>query len=190
MSTFGIILVVVAVLMVIYAVTAYNSFTVLKNRIENQGAQIEVQLKRRADLIPNLIETAKGYAKFEKGTLENITRLRGNVVNAANARESYAANNELGREFNRIMAVSENYPELKANSNFMKLQEELSETEEKIAKSRQFYNDVVTKYNTAIMLFPKSLFAGIFGFKKIELLEASAEEKKSVKIDSSDFNLE
>ncbi|MCM1497714.1 MAG: LemA family protein [Clostridium sp.] len=190
MSTVGMILVVVAVVLVIYAIAVYNSLTVLKNRVENQGAQIEVQLTRRADLIPNLLEIAKGYAKFEKSTLENITRLRSNVVNAANMKESYMANDALGKEVGRILAVSENYPELKANSNFMKLQEELAETEDKIAKSRQFYNDVVTKYNTAVMLFPKSLFAGLFGFQKHELLEASSEKKKSVEIDSSDFHLD
>ena len=181
---------VILVLIIGYAIGVYNKLTTLKNRIENQGAQVDVQLKRRADLIPNLLETTKGYAKYEKSTLENIARLRGNVMNAKTAEEAYSANNALGRELGRIIAVSENYPELKANGNFTRLMQELSDTEEKIAKSRQFYNDVVTKYNTQIMLFPKSFFAGMFGFKKHSLLEAAAEERKSVKIDSSAFNFE
>lgn len=178
----------VVIIIAVCAIGAYNSFIKLKNRIENQAAQIDVQLKRRADLIPNLIETTKGYAKYEKSTLENITRCRSNVLNAKNTMESYQANSELSRELSRIIAVSESYPELKANENFLRLQSELSETEDKIAKSRQFYNDVVTKYNTQIMLFPKSIFAGMFGFKKCELMEAAAEERKNVQIDSSSFD--
>lgn len=177
----------VSVLMIGYAISVYNKLTTLRNRVENQGAQVDVQLKRRADLIPNLLETTKGYAKYEKSTLDNITRLRGSVMNAKTAEEAYSANNALGRELGRIIAVSENYPELKANGNFTRLMRELSDTEEKIAKSRQFYNDVVTKYNTQISLFPKSFFAGIFGFKKHSLLEAAAEERTNVQISSSDF---
>lgn len=174
--------VVLAVLLAVYMITVYNKFIVLRNRVENQGAQIDVQLKRRADLIPNLVETVKGYAKHEKDTFENIAKYRSNVLSAADITESNRANNELSRELNRILAVSESYPELKADTHFAKLQQELFDTEDKIAKSRQFYNDIVTKYNTQIMLFPKSIFAGIFRFKKIELLEASVEERKNVEI--------
>ena len=155
--------------------------------MENQGAQVDVQLKRRADLIPNLIETTKGYANYEKGTLTAVTELRNKMVNASNMGEAYQANVELNKELARIMVISENYPELKANSNFMKLQNELSDTEEKIAKARQFYNDVVTKYNTQIMLFPKSIFAKMLGFKKNALLEATEKEKESVKIEADTF---
>lgn len=185
------IIVIIAIVLVIMLLGAlikiYNGFVVLRNRVENQGAQIEVQLKRRADLIPNLIETTKGYANYEKETLTTVTELRSKVLNAATAKESYEASNALERQLAHIMALSENYPELKANANFLNLQAELSDTEDKIVKSRQFYNDIVTKFNTEIMLFPKSIFAGIFGFKKFELLEAAPEERESVKIDSNTF---
>ena len=178
---------VVVVLLLVYIIKIYNGLVVLKNRVENQGAQVDVQLKRRADLIPNLIETTKGYANYEKGTLTAVTELRNKMVNASNMDEAYQANVELNKELARIMVISENYPELKANGNFMKLQNELSDTEEKIAKARQFYNDVVTKYNTQIMLFPKSIFAKMLGFKKNALLEATEKEKKSVKIEADTF---
>lgn len=178
---------VIVVLLIACAIKMYNSLIVLKNRVENQGAQIEVQLKRRADLIPNLIETTKGYAKYEKGTLMAVTELRSKVLNAASTEESYQANAELNKEVSRIMAVSENYPELKANTNFLQLQKELADTEDKVVKARQFYNDVVTKYNTEIMLFPKSIFAGMFGFKKVALLEATAQERESIKMDADTF---
>lgn len=185
-----IILAVVAVLIVILIaaiIKIYNGFIVLKNRVENQGAQVDVQLKRRADLIPNLIETTKGYANYEKGTLTAVTELRNKVLYASNTNEAYQANAKLNKNLSQIMAISESYPELKANTNFLKLQKELSDTEEKITKARQFYNDVVTKYNTEIMLFPKSIFAGMFGFRKCTLLEASAEEKENVKIEADTF---
>ena len=178
---------VVVVLLLVYIIKVYNSLVVLKNRVENQGAQVDVQLKRRADLIPNLIETTKGYANYEKGTLTAVTELRSKMVNASNTGEAYQANVELNKELARIMVISDNYPELKANTNFMKLQDELSDTEEKIAKARQFYNDVVTKYNTQIMLFPKSIFAKMLGFKKNALLEASENEKANVKIGADTF---
>lgn len=185
-----IILAVVAILIVILIaaiIKIYNGFIVLKNRVENQGAQVDVQLKRRADLIPNLIETTKGYANYEKGTLTAVTELRNKVLHASNTNEAYQANAKLNKNLSQIMAISESYPELKANTNFLKLQKELSDTEEKITKARQFYNDVVTKYNTEIMLFPKSIFAGMFGFRKCTLLEASAEEKENVKIEADTF---
>lgn len=130
-----------------YIIKEYNGFIVLKNRVENQGSQIDVQLKRRADLIPNLIETTKGYANFERETLTTVTKLRNTMLNASNTDEAYQANVELNHTLARIMAISEKYPELKANANFLRLQDELSDTEDKIAKARQFYNDVVTKYD-------------------------------------------
>lgn len=186
-TVIAVIAAVVVVLFLAYIIKTYNGLIVLKNRVENQGAQVDVQLKRRADLIPNLIETTKGYANYEKGTLTAVTELRNKMVNASNMDEAYQANVELNKELARIMVISENYPELKANSNFMKLQNELSDTEEKIAKARQFYNDVVTKYNTQIMLFPKSIFAKMLGFKKNALLEATEKEKESVKIEADTF---
>ena len=170
-----------------YIIKEYNGFIVLKNRVENQGSQIDVQLKRRADLIPNLIETTKGYANFERETLTTVTKLRNTMLNASNTDEAYQANVELNHTLARIMAISEKYPELKANANFLRLQDELSDTEDKIAKARQFYNDVVSKYNTQIMLFPKSIIANMFGFRKNALLEASMSEKESIKMDSDTF---
>lgn len=179
----------IAAVVIILAVIIkmYNGLVVLKNRVENQGAQVEVQLKRRADLLPNLIETTKGYANYEKGTLEKVTELRSKVLHASSASESYQASNALGRELHQMLVHSEAYPELKANANFLKLQDEFSDTEDKIVKARQFYNDTVTKYNTKIMMFPTSIFAGIFGFRKEELLEATLEERQSVKIEADTF---
>lgn len=185
--TVAAIVAVIIVILLLGIIKMYNGLVVLKNRVDNQGAQVEVQLKRRADLIPNLIETTKGYANYEKGTLTEVTELRSKMMNASNTSEAYQINAKLSREVSKIIAVSENYPELKANTNFMKLQQELSETEDKIAKARQFYNDIVTKYNTAIMLFPKSIFAAMFGFGKNPLLEATAQERESIKIDENTF---
>ncbi|MBQ4522306.1 MAG: LemA family protein [Lachnospiraceae bacterium] len=186
-TVIAVIAAIVVVLLLVYIIKIYNGLVVLKNRVENQDAQVDVQLKRRADLIPNLIETTKGYANYEKSTLTAVTELRNKMVNASNTGEAYQANVELNKELARIMVISENYPELKANANFLKLQDELSDTEEKIAKARQFYNDVVTKYNTQIMLFPKSIFAKMLGFKKNALLEATENEKESVKIGADTF---
>lgn len=177
----------VIVILLFAIIKMYNGLVVLKNRVDNQGAQVEVQLKRRADLIPNLIETTKGYANYEKGTLTAVTELRSKVLHASNTSEAYQMNAQLSKEVSKIMAVSENYPELKANANFLRLQQELSETEDKIVKARQFYNDIVTKYNTAIMVFPRSIFATMFGFEKKSLLEATVQEKESIKIDENTF---
>lgn len=185
-----VIAVAVIVFIAVIMVMEYNSLVVLRNRVDNQSAQVDVQLKRRAELIPNLIETAKGYAKFEKSTLTDITQLRNKVMNSGDTSEACAADAKLGRVCSKVLALGESYPELKANTNFLKLQEELSETENKIVIARQFYNDVVTKYNTHIMLFPKSFFAKMFGFKKYALLESAAEERKNVQLSSSDFNFE
>lgn len=177
----------VIVILLFALIKTYNGLVVLKNRVDNQGAQVEVQLKRRADLIPNLIETTKGYANYEKGTLTAVTELRSKVLHASNTSEAYQMDAQLSRELSKIMAISENYPELKANANFLRLQQELSETEDKIVKARQFYNDIVTKYNTAIMIFPRSIFAAMFGFDKKSLLEATAQERESIKIDENTF---
>lgn len=183
----GIVAILIVVLLIITIVKSYNHMVVLRNRVDNQGSQIEVQLKRRADLIPNLIETTKGYAHYEQETLSKITELRSHVLNASSALESFEAGNALGKEISHILAVGEQYPELKANQNFLQLQSELRETENKIVMSRQFYNDTVTKYNTAIMMFPRSIFAGIFGFHKKELLAASKEERQAIHIDGNMF---
>lgn len=182
-----IIVIAIIVFIAIIMTVEYNSLVVLRNRVDNQSAQVDVQLKRRAELIPNLIEIVKGYAKFEKSTLTNIVQLRSKIINSGNTSEACAADEKLGRICSQVLALGESYPELKANTNFLKLQEELSETENKIVISRQFYNDTVTKYNTAVQVFPKSVIAGIFGFKKKELLEISHSEREPIKLDSNTF---
>ena len=184
-SFIGGIIAVVVILLIIAVIKTYNHMVVLRNRVDNQGAQIEVQLKRRADLIPNLLETTKGYAHYEQETLSKITELRSRVLNASSAAESFEAGNALGREISHILAVGEQYPELKANQIFLQLQSELKETENKIVMARQFYNDTVTKYNTAIMMFPRSIFAGLFGFRQKDLLAASEEERQAVHINAN-----
>lgn len=186
-SFIGGIIAVVVILLIIAVIKTYNHMVVLRNRVDNQGAQIEVQLKRRADLIPNLLETTKGYAHYEQETLSKITELRSRVLNASSAAESFEAGNALGREISHILAVGEQYPELKANQNFLQLQSELKETENKSVMARQFYNDTVTKYNTAIMMFPRSIFAGLFGFRQKDLLAASEEERQAVHINANMF---
>ena len=176
-------IVVVAGLIGIFVVKGYNSLVGLKNRVENQAAQIDVQLKRRADLIPNILETTKGYARYKQDTLKSITQLRTQILSAEDITASYQASEKLGKFTSQIFAVGEQYPDLKANANFLQLQKELSETEDKISKARQFYNDTVTKYNDAIMIFPNSLLAGLFGFHRIALLEVQASEKEAIKIE-------
>ncbi|MBQ6098804.1 MAG: LemA family protein [Methanobrevibacter sp.] len=154
----------------------YNNLVSLRNRVKNSYSQIEVQLKRRNDLIPNLVETVKGYASHEKELFENITNARSNIINAENIDETSTANDQLTGALKTLFAVAENYPELKANSNFQQLQSELSETEDKISYSRQFYNDVVLKYNNACEQFPSSIFAKMFGFKQAEFFSAPESE--------------
>jgi LemA protein len=160
----------------------YNSLISAKVRIQEALSHIDVQLKRRTDLIPNLIETVKGYAKHEKELLENITKARTSLMSAKTTHDKAEANNMLSDTLKSLFAVAENYPDLKANQNFGKLQDELSDTENKIAYSRQFYNSNVMDYNTKIALFPNSIVANMFGFKAAEFFEASDEERKPVKV--------
>jgi LemA protein len=156
----------------------YNNLVQLRNRVKNSYAQIDVQLKRRNDLIPNLVETVKGYAAHEKGVLEEVTKARTGVMNASNIQETSEADNQLTGALKTLFAVAENYPELKANSNFQQLQSELSETEDKISYSRQFYNDTVLKYNNACQTFPSSMLARLFGFSQEEFFKAPDAEKE------------
>jgi len=181
------VIVLVVLLLLGYIIKKRNNFVVMRNRIKDQQAQIDVQLKRRYDLIPNLIETAKGYACFEKSTLEAVAKARATALGAKSLDESMAANEQLTGMLHRILAVGESYPELKANSNFMQLQNELSATEDKIAKARQFFNDTVLKYNNAIQVFPASMVAGMCGFKEYQFLEAAESERESIKISSDTF---
>jgi len=161
---------------------SYNSLVTAKVRIGEAFSQIDVQLKRRADLIPNLIETVKGYAKHEKQLLEEITKARTALMSANGVAEKAKANNQLAETLKSLFAVSENYPNLKANENFLSLQEELSDTENKIAYARQFYNSTVMDYNTKLSVFPTNIFAGIMHFQPAEFFAASEEEKKPVEV--------
>lgn len=152
-------------------------------RIQEAIAQIDVQLKRRTDLIPNLVETVKGYAKHEKGVLENVTKARAQLMKAGTMEEKAEANNMLTDTLKSLFAVSENYPDLKASANFLSLQEELTDTEDKIAYSRQFMNSNVLDYNTKIQLFPNSIIANMFGFKPEQFFAADEADKKPIKVE-------
>ena len=160
------ILLIIVVLIVLWAIGAYNGLVTLRQRVKNAWSQIDVQLQRRFDLIPNFVETIKGYMTHEKDTLTKVTELRTSWANAGTVNEKAELNNELSGALKTIMAVSENYPDLKANQNFLDLQEELRNTENKISFSRQFYNDSVTMYNTKLELFPScrpSLYLFLYG---------------------------
>lgn len=171
----------VGILLLLYGVTVYNRLITLRNRVDNAWAQIDVQLKRRYDLIPNLVETVKGYAKHEKETFENVTKYRAQLVTGS-AEEKIKANNMLTQALKSLFAVAENYPKLEANQNFRMLQEELAGTENKIAYIRTAYNDSVLDYTNSIQMFPSSIIAGILGFKGKPYIEVPEEEKKNVKV--------
>ena len=178
-----IILAIVAVV-VIYIIAVYNNFKTIENRVENAWSQIDVQLQRRFDLIPNFVETVKGYMNHESETFNKIAELRTSWANTQTVADKANIDNQLSGALKTIMAVSENYPELKANQNFSNLSEELRNTENKISFSRQFYNDTVTKYNDKIELFPSNIVANMFGFKEKDLFKAESEEaRKNVKVD-------
>lgn len=181
----AIVLAVLVILIVVIKIR--NRLVTLRNRVKNQMAQIDVQLKRRYDLIPNLLETAKGYAGFERSTLEAIVKARQNAMSAADFDKVITANQDLSNALRQFLAVGEAYPDLKANSNFMQLQNELAETENKIALSRQFYNDTVFKYNNAMELFPASLIAGTLGFHPISFWEAKETERENISIKAEDM---
>ena len=177
MSAFLIFVIVVAVV-AMYAVQIYNSLVKLRNQVKNAWAQIDVQLKRRHDLIPNLIETVKGYMTHEKETLENITRARSSAVDASSVGDKSKAESELSGALQRFNLVVENYPDLKANENFLSLQEELTSTENKISFARQAYNDQVLFYNNKIEMFPSNILAGMFNFIKEEFFEIEVEAER------------
>lgn len=166
-----------------YVWVLYNSLVVLRERIKEALSSIDVQLKRRSDLIPNLIETVKGYAKHEKGVLESVTQARASMLKANTPGEKAKADNQLQEALKSIFAVAESYPDLKASSNFLELQQELSDTENKISYSRQFYNTNVLAYNSKIKTFPAALIANQFKFGEKEFFEAEEKEKKNVKVD-------
>lgn len=177
-----IILIIAIVLIVLYVISVYNSLVNLKNQVEDQMSQIDVELKRRFDLIPNLVETVKGYTKHEKETLEGVIKARNSYVSADNLSDQLKADGELTSAISKLFALTESYPDLKANQNFNSLQSELSEIEQKIVYARQFYNDSVLKLNNKIEMFPSNLVAKMFNFVKKEFFEASKEEKENVKV--------
>lgn len=178
-----IILIVVVLLLVFYVISLYNNLVKLRNRIENAWAQIDVQLKRRWDLIPNLVETVKGYAAHESETLEAVIAARNAATTASGPQESAANENILTGALRQLFAVSEAYPDLKANQNFLELQEELTGTEGRIAYARQHYNDQVLKYNTAIETFPAVVIAGAMRFTEREYFEADDESRGNVEVE-------
>jgi len=172
----------VIVVLALFIWSLYNGLIRLKNNIENAWAQIDVQLKRRADLIPNLVETVKGYAKHEKSVFENVTKARAALMNATTVEGKAKASNQLSATLKTLFAVSENYPKLRANENFLQLQEELSGTESKVAYARQHYNDMVMVFNTKIEVFPNNIFAKQLNFSRKPLFEAAESERKAVKV--------
>jgi LemA protein len=172
----------IAVVLVLWIIFSYNSLVTLKVEAENAWAQIDVQLKRRFDLIPNLVESVKGYMKHEKELLENVTKARAAIMSATTVGKKAEANNMLSSTLKSLFAVAENYPKLQANENFLALQEELTGTENKIAYSRQHYNDTIMMFNTKLALFPTNMIAGMFNFGKKDFFTAPEEEKKNVQV--------
>lgn len=176
-------LLIVLIVLVLFVISVYNNLVTLKQRVKNAFSQMDVQLQRRFDLIPNLVETVKGYIAHESETLTKIAELRTAWSNAKTVDEKAKLDNQLSNSLKTIMAVSESYPDLKANQNFTNLQGELSETEDKISYSRQFYNDTVTKYNTKLELFPSNIIAGMFNFTAETLFEVDNKDaRKNVKV--------
>ena len=178
-----IVLIILAII-IIALISMYNSLVTLRLRVKNAWSQIDVQLQRRFDLVPNLVETVKGYMTHESEVLTKVTDLRSSWANAKTVDQKANLDNQLSESLKTIMAVSENYPDLKANQNFSELQAELTNTENKISYSRQFYNDTVTRYNTKLEVFPSNIIASIFHFTAETLFEVdNAEARKSIKVD-------
>ena len=178
---FGIIALIVIVLIVLWGVSAYNGLVTLRNRVKNGWSQIDVQLKQRADLIPNLVQTVKGYAAHESQVLTQVTQARANALQAAQSgdvQQRIQAENQLSRAIMNLQAVAEAYPQLQANQNFLDLQGQLKALEEKIAYARQFYNDVVQKYNTKIEVVPSNIIAGLFHFEQASYFQIDEADRQ------------
>ncbi len=175
-------IIVILLLLVVYIIAIYNSLVGSKLKVKNAWAQIDTQLKRRFDLLPNLIETVKGYAKHEQDTFKTVIEARNIYNNANSVKDKVDAVSQLSDSLNGIFALAENYPELKANENFLELQKQLAETEDKISFSRQFYNDTVQMYNEKILIFPNSIIAKLFGFKESEFFQVDEKEKENVTV--------
>ena len=175
-----IIVAVIVVLLIIFVIGIYNALIRLRNQVDNSWSQIDVQLKRRHDLIPNLVETAKGYMQHERGTFEAITEARSQAMGARGVSEAAKAEGALGEALSKFMLVVENYPDLKANQNFLSVQEELTSTENKISFARQSYNDQVLFYNNKIQMFPSNIVAGMFSFGKRDFFELESDAEREV----------
>lgn len=178
---FSVLIIVALGIIIFFAIIGmYNGLVALRNQVKNAWSQIDVQLKRRHDLIPNLVETVKGYAGHEKTTLENVVKARTQALQAQSIPDKIQAEGELSSALGRLMVVVEQYPDLKANQNFLALQEELTSTENKIGFARQFYNDVVMKYNTKVQSVPTNIVAGMFGFKEEAFFEIEDKAERAV----------
>ena len=177
----GILLIVVAFVLV-FIVSNYNGLVKLRNKVKDQFSQIDVQLKKRSDLIPNLVETVKGYSKHESETLEKVIQARNTYLSAGTPDEKMKSSGELSQAISKLFALAESYPDLKANTNFLDLQSQLKDIEDKISYARQFYNDAVLMYNNKIEMFPSNLIAGMFKFDKESFFEANEEERKNIEV--------
>lgn len=177
-----IVVIVLVVLVGLFFWLGFNGLVRRRNQVDNAWSQIDVQLKRRHDLIPNLVETVKGYAAHERGTFEAVTNARANAINAQTPQDQAQAENALSGALKSLFAVAEAYPDLKANQNFLNLQEELTASEDKVAYARQYYNDSVLNYNTQIQKFPTVFLAGMFHFEKREFFDAAPEDTEPVQV--------
>ena len=177
------IIIAIIVLTIIYAFALYNSFVKLNNKVKEAFSTMDVYLKKRWDLIPNIVETVKGYAKHEKDTLKEVVELRNSAYDKMSDDEKIKTNEQLSSGINKIMALAEAYPDLKANENFKDLSKELLKIEDDIANSRKYYNGVVRIYNNKVEMFPSNIFAGLFGYKSKAMFEASANERENVKVE-------
>ena len=176
------ILLIVVVFVLVFIVSNYNALVKLKNKVKDQFSQIDVQLKKRSDLIPNLVETVKGYSKHESETLEKVIQARNTYLSAGTPDEKMKSSGELSQAISKLFALAESYPDLKANTNFLDLQSQLKDIEDKISYARQFYNDAVLLYNNKIEMFPSNLIAGMFKFDKESFFEANEEERKNIEV--------
>ena len=172
----------IVILLVLWVIGVYNGLVKLRNRKDDQWAQIDVQLKRRADLIPNVVETVKGYAAHEKGTFEDVVKARNTFISATTPEEEMKAAGEMTQALNKLFALTEAYPELKSNENFMALQADLKDTEDKISYARQFFNDTVLTYNNKVDMFPSSIIAGMFNFKRAPFFEVSGSDREAPQV--------
>ena len=176
------IIIAIVVILAMFVISTYNNLVVLRNRVKDQWAQVDVQLKRRFDLIPNLVETVKGYASHENSTLKEVIEARNRFQSANTPEEEMVASGDLNKALSRLMVLTESYPELQANQNFLRLQSDLKDCEEKIAVSRQFYNDTVLNYMNKVEMFPSNIVASMFGFKEMKYFEITEGEKEAPKV--------